>query len=230
MPTDHNSMEARPIVTVDAVIMTIQDDKLKLLLHRRPRAPFQGAWALPGGYVHVDEDSGTDAAIERVLNDKTGASDIYFEQLATYSGPERDPRGWSVSVAHIALVPEHLLDINDDPDIALLDVQDLPELAFDHAVIVQDALPRIRGKGAYSSLPTVFLPETFTLFQIRRVYEIVLGVKIERVSFGRKILKEGMIEATGETSKATSRRPAELYRMKIGAETFMRNFTTKTMS
>ncbi|MFX4299919.1 NUDIX hydrolase [Pseudosulfitobacter pseudonitzschiae] len=226
MTQDKTPQEARPIMTVDAVIVTIADDTLKVLLHRRPREPFQGSWALPGGYIHVNEDSGTDAAMERILQEKAGVSDIYFEQLATYSGPDRDPRDWSVSVAHIALVQEDLLSLGDDPDVVLTDVDALPPLAFDHENILAEALARIRGKGAYSSLPTAFLPKTFTLAQLHRVYEITLGETIERVSFRRKIMEVGMVEETGQKSTVMSRRPAKLFRMKVGSQTYVRNFAT----
>lgn len=210
------------IATVDAVILTLEDDALKVLLHRRPREPMQGMLALPGGFIHPDEDQHTDSAMKRILFAKTGVQDIYFEQLATYSGPCRDPRGWSLSVAHLALVPRHLLEVSTDPDIRLVDVDNLPDLAFDHSSILRAALDRLQGKSAYSTLPAAFLPETFTLTQLRQAYEAVLGECLDKVSFRRKMMDLGLIEDTGETSKEGSRRPASLFRLTSGAQTFNR--------
>jgi len=215
--------EERPICTVDAVLLVIDDDMLKVLLHKRPNAPFQGAWALPGGYIHVDDDDDTDGAIQRIMADKTGLEDIYLEQLRSYSGTARDPRGWSVSIAHLALVPRDDLDMNGVGDnVALCDVGSLPPLAFDHEAIVSDALARLRGKGGYSSLPASLLPETFTLLELRRAYEIALSERIDASAFRRKIMSLQMIEETGETSKEASSRPAAVYRLTKPARTFNR--------
>lgn len=216
------------IATVDAVIMTIEDDVLKVLLHRRGRVPFEGEWALPGGFIDPAKDPGTGPAMQRILHDKTGVHDIYLEQLATYSGPDRDPRGWSFSVAHLALVPRHLLVMSEDPSVALFDVDDLPDLAFDHKVILGDAVNRLRGKGAYSTLPASFLSDMFTLTQLRRAYEVVLGEPLDRVSFRRKIMDMEMVEETGETSKEDSRRPAMLYRMAGDTRTFNRTIASSS--
>lgn len=224
MDRNGENVELRPIATVDAVVMTIVDQTLKVLLHRRPKDPYKNIWALPGGYIHVDEDAGTDATMQRILKDKVGVSDIYFEQLATYSGPVRDPRGWSLSIAHLALVPDESLDFEENDDVTFVAVDALPPLAFDHDVILADALARLRGKGAYSTLPASFLPKEFTLFQLRRAYEIVLGETLDRVAFRRKVMSAGFLEETGELSDAVSRRPAMLYRMTVGTQTYNRTF------
>ena len=224
--TGSNPDKPALIATVDVVVLTVEDDELKVLLHRRPRAPYEGVLALPGGYIRPDEDASTTKTAERILRDKAGVENIYFEQLSVFSGMTRDPRGWSLSVAHLALVPRELLTLTDDPDVVLVDVETLPPLAFDHEVIMQAALERLRGKGAYSTLPASFLPEKFTLSQLRKAYEVALGHPIERMSFRRKLMDLEMIEETGETSTVSSRRPAMLYRLKDGVSTFNRTLSS----
>lgn len=211
-----------PIATVDAVIFTIDDDQLKLLLHKRPQEPFQGAWALPGGFIHVDKDADLGAAMHRVLTTKVGATGFYIEQLQTYSGPDRDPRGWSLSVTHLALVPRGRLVYDDDVEVLLAPVDNLPSLAFDHGRILTDALSRLRGKGSYSTLPVSFLAEEFTLAEMLRVYEIVLNTTLDRSSFRRKVSELGLVEETGEARSGVRTRPAKLYRLRDNISTFDR--------
>lgn len=212
-----------PIVTVDAVVFTLADDRLKLLLHRRPRDPFEGSWALPGGFVHTDEDADAAAAMARILLEKTGTSGFYLEQLATFSGPRRDPRGWSISIAHIALVPSEALKLPKGEDVRLIDVDALQTLAFDHHDIVASAMARLRGKGGYSTLPASLLGETFTFTEIQKAYEAAIGAELNESSFRRKIEALDLIEDTGETKQGVNRRPAKVYRLKDGVRTFDRN-------
>ncbi|WP_245297231.1 NUDIX hydrolase [Rhizobium oryziradicis] len=214
--------ESLPILTVDVVVLTLDNGQLQVLLHRRPNAPFAGAWALPGGFVRVGEDSDTLAAIQRVLRSKVGATNIYVEQLATYSGEMRDPRGWSLSVAYIALLPKSDLQIVDSPDVALLDTKSLPELAFDHALILKDALARLRGKGAYSTLPAMLLKKEFTLSELQLAYEVVLGEKLDTSAFRRKVGDFEFLEKTGSNSSELSKRPARLFRLKNDVQMFDR--------
>lgn len=214
--------ESVPIITVDVVVLTLDQGQLQVLLQRRPQAPFAGVWALPGGFVHMDEDRDTLAAIQRVLRDKTGASGLYVEQLATYSGGNRDPRGWSVSVAYMSILPKADLHIAQSPDIALVDTAHLPELAFDHAAILKDGLARLRGKGAYSTLPAMLLPKEFTLSELQAAYELALGEKLDTSVFRRKVADFEFLEKTGENRSGTSKRPARLYRLKETMQMFDR--------
>jgi len=211
-----------PIATVDAVVFTLEDDCLKLLLHKRQKGPQEGLWALPGGFIHTDSDASADAAMRRVLGDKTGVTGLYLEQLGTYSGPNRDPRGWSLSITHLALVPRGDLKISNELDAELFEVSNLPELAFDHASIINDARSRLQGKGAYSTLPTSFLGAEFTLTEMQKAYEITLGTRLNQSSFRRKVLDIGIIEDTGRTSQEGNARPAKVYKLKSGARTFDR--------
>lgn len=216
--------ETRPIVTIDVVLMSVRDGRLVVALQKRPRPPFAGELALVGGYIHTDEDADTDAAAARILADKTGLRDVFIEQLVTVSGPDRDPRGWSLSVAYFALVREELLeDAVADDTLVLVDVETAVAnvAAFDHRQIIETALRRVRGKGAYSVLPARLLPQTFTMGELQAAYEAVLGTSVDQSSFRRKIMQLGIVEETSEIS-VTSRRPAALYRLVRSADTFDR--------
>ncbi|PWV59830.1 NUDIX hydrolase [Plasticicumulans acidivorans] len=203
----------KPIATVDVALFTLRDAALQVLLSRRERAPYAGEYALPGGFVHTQEDADTAATARRVLHDKAGVSSPYLEQLYTFSGRDRDPRGWSISVVYFAVVPEQALQTLPAGS-RLQAVDTLPALAFDHVAIVRKALARIRDKATYSSLPAFLLPETFTLPELHAVYGQVLGSTLDPASFRRKIESQGFIEPVpGARSQTRSTRPAQLYRL-----------------
>ncbi|CAH0304204.1 NrtR DNA-binding winged helix domain-containing protein [Roseomonas sp. CECT 9278] len=207
--------EKRPIVTVDTVLFTLRDGALATLLQPRAKPPHAGRLALVGGYVRPDQDSGTLAAAARILAEKTGLAGLFLEQLMTFAGPDRDPRGWSLSVAHYALVPEAAL-ARAVPDIAVLPIGDVPPLPFDHDAILAAALERLRGKSAWSTLPAFLLPESFTLPMLKAVYETVMGERLNDSAFRRKINELRIIEEVPDArSPATAerRRPAQLYRL-----------------
>lgn len=205
------------ICTVDVVLLTLRHDTLHVALLRREHAPFAGALALPGGYIHPDADEDTGDAAIRMLRDKTGIASPYLEQLATFSGRARDPRGWSISVCYYALVPLAVIESAAHPELVLAAVDALPGLPFDHRQIVDAAVERVRNKSSYSSLPVHLCGEAFTLPQLQGVYEALLGEAINKVSFRRKIDELAILEAIAgamETGKAN--RPAQLYRLKPG--------------
>lgn len=214
---------SNPIATVDAVIMTLEEGRLRVLLHRRPNAPFAGAWALPGGFIREAEDADAEAAIARVLRDKAGASGFWVEQLATFSGPVRDPRGWSLSVAFMALVPRGQLPAATE-ELRLFDLDALPPLAFDHDRIVAAGVSRLRGKGAYSTLPATLLGDTFTLRELQDAYESVLGQTLDPSSFRRKVAELRLIEEVpgAERRPASGGRPSKLFRLAESPHTFDR--------
>ncbi|MCB1053083.1 MAG: NUDIX hydrolase [Acidobacteria bacterium] len=201
----------RPIVSVDVALFTLEP--FALLLQQRAQPPFEKVWALPGGFIHTDEDENAQAAVRRILLQKTGAEIPYMEQLFTFSGRARDPRGWSVSIAHYALIPRAQLHINPDTT-RLVPIESCPQLPFDHNQIVETALTRLRNKSAYSSLPTFFLGEDFSLSELQDVYEQVLGIELDRTTFRRNLLEQGLIEPTGQQRKDGAHRPAQLYRRK----------------
>jgi len=201
------------ICTVDVVLLTLLDGALHVALLPRDKAPFAGVLALPGGYVHAQEDANTQASAVRVLAAKAGLVSPYLEQLATFSGPQRDPRGWSISVAYCALVPSSVLQ--QSHGLQLLPVQNVPALAFDHAAILATALERVRSKSLYSSLPVHLCAQPFTLPQLQSVYESVLGEPLNKVSFRRKMDELGMLEALpGQLQTGGAHRPAQLYRVR----------------
>lgn len=206
--------EKRPIVTVDAILLTIHQGVLKVLLQRRTSGPFTDDWALPGGYVHVNEDNDVDDVLQRVLAEKTGIKDLYFEQMKTYAGKLRDPRGWSVSIGFLGLVNYDDIDIESlAENVSLFAVETLRYLAFDHLEMLQDALERLRGKGAYSSLPAAFIDTEFTFYELRKSYEVALGKKIHANVFRQKIKSLKILEPTGSMSNKAGVRPASTYRL-----------------
>jgi len=203
------------ICTVDVVLLTLKNGLLHVVLIKRDHQPFLGALALPGGYVHAEADADLQDAAARMLRDKTGIASPYLEQLATFSGRGRDPRGWSISVAYYALVPETLILGGGHPELELLPVEQLKGLPFDHRQIIEAATQRVRNKSSYSSLPVYLCGENFTLPQLQKVYEAILGEPINKVSFRRKLDELDILEAVeGAMETGKAHRPAQLYRLK----------------
>jgi 8-oxo-dGTP diphosphatase len=207
------------LCTVDVVLLTLIDGALHVLLHKRAADPFAGTLALPGGYVHAQQDQDATDAAARVLREKTGLVSPYLEQLASFSGPARDPRGWSVSIAHVALVAASALGAADRGGAVQephwRPVARLPSLPFDHRDIVAHAVERVRTKSQYSSLPVYLCGERFTLPQLQAVYEAVLGEPLNKVSFRRKMDELGIVEAIpGALEAGGAHRPAQLYRLR----------------
>ena len=202
-------------VSVDAVVLSLIDGRLHALLVQRSAAPFQGRWALPGGFVHVEEDVDCLSSIRRVLKQKAALEVRHLEQLGTYSGADRDPRGWSVSVAYVAVVGPDASPVG--PDARFFPVDDLPDLPFDHAHIANQAISRVRNKSSYSTLPALLLPKVFTLPQLQAVYEHVLGTPLNAAAFRRKVMAQGLIDPVNVSRKskeaAAVGRPAQHYRL-----------------
>jgi len=210
----------RPAVTVDVVIFSLRDSDLKVLLIRRAAPPFKGKWAIPGGYVHPDE--ALDEAAQRELEEETGLPDVYLEQLYTFGAPKRDPRGRVITVAYFALVSDDVtLRAGDDAaEAAWHSVYDLPDLAFDHDEILSYALQRLRYKLEYTAVGFELLPNEFTLTELQTAYEIVLGEKLDKRNFRRRILEAGILAETSKYREGEGQgRPAQLYRYKKNAVT-----------
>ncbi len=201
----------QPLVMVDTALFTILDERLCLLLARRREPPFEGVLALPGGFVHIQEDLDTTMAARRVIRGKLGIDAPYLEQLFTFSGPARDPRGWSISVAYYALIPAALL--SQSLAVEAVAVEELPALPFDHPQIVAKAIERLRGKATYSSLPAFLLPGEFTLNDLHRIYQQTIGTRLDQASFRHKILEQDMIEPIPNRFRGGAHRPAQLYRL-----------------
>lgn len=206
-------------VTVDIVVLTIADDRLQVVLIERGAPPFQGSWALPGGFVRIDED--LDTAAVRELSEETGLdyAPRFLEQFGVYGDPARDPRMRVVSVGYVAFVPDvadpaagtdaaeaHLVPV----DGALSDAK---RLAFDHRRVLTDAVEHARESLEGSTAATAFLPERFTISELRRVYETVWGTTLDPGNFQNKVVEiEGFIVPTGHYRQGSRGRPAELYR------------------
>lgn len=205
----------RPALTVDCVVLglDLKEENLMALLIRRDLEPFKGKWALPGGFVHMDETI-EEAAI-RELKEETGVGQVYLEQLYTFGALKRDPRERVVSVAYYALVKMegHPVQAGSDAgDAAWFSLDELPELAFDHSVILETALTRLRGKISYQPIGFELLPEKFTLTQLQKLYEIILKKKLDKRNFRKKILSFNILESLNEVEKDVSHRAAQLYR------------------
>jgi 8-oxo-dGTP diphosphatase len=214
----------KPILTVDIVPLTLSDDRLCVLRAQRRAEPFAGRAALIGGYVHLDKDAHLGETARRVLADKAGLTRLYVEQLSTFSGRDRDPRGWSASVAYFSLSPRDALEpALSREGLELVPVDEAAGMPFDHDRILAAALERLRGKGAYSDLPARLLARNFTLAELHRGYEIALGETINVDAFRRKVLERGFLEETDEKRRMPgANRPSVLYRLKRGAAVFDR--------
>jgi 8-oxo-dGTP diphosphatase len=196
------------------VLFTIRDEALHLLLIRRAREPFAGRWALPGGFLDIDED--LDRCAERELEEETGVRGLYLEQLCTFGRTGRDPRERVISVAYFALAPSDRIALragDDAAEAAWFPVGDLPALAFDHADIIRAAQQRLIAKLDYSTIAFQFLPDTFTLAELQHLYEILVDAPIDKRNFRRWALALGQLEETGELRRCGKHRPARVYRL-----------------
>jgi len=208
----HTYEYPRAALTVDCVVFGIDDHELKVLLIQRGLEPFKGRWALPGGFVRVEETL-EDAAL-RELREETGLKQAFLEQLYTFGEVRRDPRERVVSVAYYALVKmalEETRAATDAADARWFPVSKIPPLAFDHREIVDAALQRLRGKLSYQPIGFELLPPKFTLPQLQFLYETVLGLPLDKRNFRKKILGFDLLIPLKET-QASGRRPAALYR------------------
>ena len=211
----------RPSVTVDLVLLGMFDGRLSALLLRREQPPQVGYWALPGGFVGMDES--LDAAAARVLHDKAGVKDVHLEQLYSFGAVDRDPRMRVITIAYLALLREDQMKaardagrvaiaaLEGDPVAAIAEDPSALPLAFDHQAILTLARDRLRGKIDYSDLAFAFLPPQFTLRALQNVHEAVLGTPLNKPAFRRRMLDRGWLVPTGMREDDASHRPAELF-------------------
>ena len=202
----------RHAVAVDVALFTIQDASLKVLLVKRNAPPFRGAWSLPGGFVRRDES--VDEAALRELQEETSIRTVYLEQLYTFGDLDRDPRGRVISVSYYAVVDWEQFRISAGRQMSgtkWFAVNRLPALAFDHRDIVHAALERLRNKVNYTSVAFQLLPKKFTLSELQRAYEVIMGQRLDKRNFRKKMLQLGMLRDTKEQRSEGRRRPARLY-------------------
>lgn len=197
-----------PAVAVDVAVFTMVRGALHLLLVRVQRGAFAGRWALPGGRVAPAEN--LEEAARRQLASQAGVRSVYLEQLYTFGSPERDPHGRVVSVAYFALIPHGGRLVGEDGDAAWHPATRLPALAYDHSAVARTALARLRGKLRYTNLVYTLLPPRFTLGELQERYEAILGRRLDRRNFRKKMLSLGLLRRAGGVRRG-SHRPAALY-------------------
>jgi 8-oxo-dGTP diphosphatase len=208
----HAYQYPRAALTVDCVVFGFDEGELKVLLIQRALEPFKGKWALPGGFVRVDET--VDEAARRELDEETGLKNVFLEQLYTFGTVDRDPRERVVSVAHYALVKlsDHKAKAaTDAANAEWFPISKLPKLAFDHAEIVETALARLQSKVRYQPVGFELLPPKFTLSELQHLYEAVLGSELDKRNFRKKVLGFGLLMPLKESLSGGRHRPAQLF-------------------
>lgn len=211
-PHDHEKhRQEHPWVAVDVVVLTIEARKLLALLIKVKSGPAAGMWAFPGGLVALHES--LEEAARRELEEKTGVTDLFLEQLFTFGDVDRNPIHRVVSAAYFALVPHkgaYLRTGAKYAGIGWFPVQDLPRLAYDHHRVVETALQRLRSKLSYTNIAWSLLPESFTLAELQEVYEVILDRRLDRRNFRKKVLSLGLIKPLA-LKRRGPHRPAQLY-------------------
>jgi ADP-ribose pyrophosphatase YjhB (NUDIX family) len=215
-----------PLTTVDNCIFTLHEESLKVLLVKREDFPCKEQWSIPGGFVDLLNDDDLSACALRRLREKTGVDSPYLEQCETVGNKQRDPRGWAVTTLYFALIP--YIEPQEVPGKGesrwfTLNNKKLNNLAFDHDLLIEKALNRLRSKVLYTTLPAHLLTEQFTLTALQKSYEIILGNSLEKKSFRRRMLASGVFEETGESTAEGAGRPAALYRLKNQSQEFVFN-------
>lgn len=207
-----------PLTSVDICIFSVQGQRLQVLISKRRDHPFKGSWALPGGFIDLQYDRDLIDTAKRKLQEKTGVTSPYLEQVVTVGNNVRDPRGWSVTVVYLALLPYTAVMNQIDNLTSAVDWHPLDrgwserELAFDHRELVSHCLTRLRNKAQYTALPLYLLDREFTLSELQNIYEIVLDCELEKKAFRRRMLDARLVRKTNKLRRGGNR-PAMLYRV-----------------
>src|SRR3989344_1396820 len=204
----------KPSVTVDVLIFTVQENKLKIILVKRAIEPFKGSWAIPGGFVRKNES--LEEAALRELSEETGVKDVYLEQLYTFGDPKRDPRGRVITVSYMALVNSEKIKLKASTDAAEAEwfsVKNMPLLAFDHREILNYSLKRLKWKFEYTTVAFSLLSNKFAISEIQKIYEIVFVKEFDKRNFAKKLLSLDILKEEG-IKKDVSHRPPMLYSLK----------------
>ena len=201
-----------PAVTTDCVVFGFDESALNILLIKRGIEPFKDRWALPGGFIRMDETAENGA--KRELREETGVADIYIEQIQAFTALDRDPRERVITIAFMAFVRQdkyNLLAGDDAAQASWFHIDALPELAFDHSHIIRTALEKLRWKITYEPLAFRLLNKTFTMTQVQTIYEVVLGQKFDRRNFHKKMTSMGFVVPTDMQARNSNGRPGKLY-------------------
>ncbi len=204
-----------PAVTVDVVVFTVRGGNLEILLIKRGEWPHTGKWAIPGGFVEIDES--LKRAALRELREETGVKAGALEQLGAFGHPDRDPRERVITIVYIALVPSDRLQFeagSDAAEASLFGVDELPELAFDHDKILRRARERLHDKLDIDDVARLLMPAEFTLSELQRAYERISGVAVDKRNFRKKVNSLELLELTGGKKRDGAHRPAKFYRVK----------------
>ena len=206
----------KPAVTVDILIFTVKGNMLNVLLVKRNIEPFKGTWAIPGGFVRIDES--LENAAKRELEEETGVKADYLEQLYTFGDVNRDPRGRVITVCYFALIRSDNVELKAKTDVSdakWFPVDEIKNLAFDHEKILEYGLKRLRWKFEYTTIAFSILPKKFTLAELQEVYEIVFSKEFDKRNFRKKIFSLGLLKEEG-IKKSVSHRPPMLYSLNKG--------------
>ncbi|MGN0192891.1 MAG: NUDIX hydrolase [Candidatus Gastranaerophilaceae bacterium] len=196
-------------LTIDVVVFTIKEDKLKVLLVKREHEPFKGRWAIPGGFIRLSED--LDRAALRILKEKTAVENIYLEQLYTFGDPLRYPNARVITCAYFAFIRAEDIEVDFDENVTWHEVYNLPSMAFDHKNIIEYSLKRARERLEFCPIAFQLLPEKFTLTELQKSYELIWDKVLDKRNFRKKVLAGDILKETGEFTKSSSKRPARLY-------------------
>lgn len=201
-------------MTTDCVIFGFDGERLKVLLVKRGGEPYTGWWAFPGGFVRIDESAEQGAL--RELWEETSLPAAYLEQFHTYSAPDRDPRERVITIAYFALVKlQNVIGGDDAKEAKWFTLDEIPHLAFDHDVILRDAMKRLRERIHFHPVGYELLPEKFTMKQLQKLYEAVLGVSFDRRNFAKKMFHLGILTQLDEKVRPTPKREANLYKFNL---------------
>lgn len=206
------SQYPRPSVTIDCVVFGYDGEQLSVLLLNRKEEPFANHWTLLGGFLNLEETF--EVAVERILSHKAGLAGLYLEQLYTFGGLDRDPRGRVLSVSYYALVNPRQFELvvgQMANDLRWCSIQDLPVLGFDHNYIIEMARQRLAAKVTYQPVGFELLNEQFTMTELQDLYESILGEPLDRRNFYKKMTTSGILKSTGERRTGLKSRPAELF-------------------
>lgn len=219
-----------PLVSVDVAVFTLVDNQLQILLVRRGEFPQKGKWGLPGGFIDLHRDASLEATAIRKLQEKTGVKTPYVEQIASVGSPDRDPRGWSVTVLYMALIPrtpaQSLVDSVDDARWWPYADALVQPLAFDHQSLIELARSRLRSKTAYTTLPIYLLTPPFTLTDLQSAFELLADTPLDKKAFRRRLEAAQVLEEVPGMSNSGRGRPAALFKpiKGFGGHVFRRVF------